>query len=57
MRGFGHVDFDAPTSCNKAIELAGTMLDNRAINVDFAGGKKNDRAGGFGKIISISTFF
>ena len=45
MRGFGHVDFESPSSCQTAVTMAGSMLDGRAINVDFAGGKKGGDRG------------
>ena len=52
MRGFGHIDFESPDSCAGAVALAGTNLDGRPINVDFAGGKKGG-AGGGGNIVSF----
>ena len=55
MRGFGHVDFVSPDSCKKAVELAGSNLDGRPINVDFAGGKRNSGGGG-GKLNTYLLF-
>ena len=35
-RGFGHVDFDTPENAKKALTLAGSNLDGRAIRVDLS---------------------
>lgn len=45
MKGFAHVDFAEPSACQNAVNMAGQMLDGRALNIDFAGAKKS---GGFG---------
>lgn len=45
-KGFAHVDFADPSACQKAVEMAGSWLDNREIRVDFSGASK--KSGGFG---------
>ncbi|KAI6785632.1 putative Cutinase negative acting protein [Emericellopsis cladophorae] len=42
-KGFGYVDFETPEACTKAYEaMQGQMIDNRAINLDYANAKPAD---------------
>jgi len=56
-KGFGYVDFETPEQAQKALELKGTDVDGRPINIDMAQAKSNDtpksdRAQRFGDKIS-----
>ena len=56
-KGFGYVDFETPEQAQKALEMKGTDVDGRPINIDMAQAKstdtpKSDRAQRFGDKIS-----
>jgi nucleolin len=44
-KGFGYVDFESAEFAKKALELKGTDVDGRPINVDLAQSKSNDTPG------------
>ncbi|EEC42658.1 predicted protein, partial [Phaeodactylum tricornutum CCAP 1055/1] len=45
FKGFGHIEFVATESTDKAIEMAGTEILGRPVRVDFANDKRNSAPG------------
>lgn len=48
FKGIGFVSFDTTEEVDKAVELAGKMIDGRQVRIDYAGQKKKEPWSGGG---------